>query len=37
LVITSPFFDTRLAEQPRASRIDDSRTWSSHFWSGENP
>ena len=34
---TSPLGETRLAEQPSASRTEDNRTWSSHSLVGENP
>ena len=37
LVSTRPSGETKLAEQPWASRADDSRTWSSHFWSTLTP
>ncbi len=37
LVITRPSAETKLPEHPNASRTLDSRTWSSHALSGENP
>ena len=37
LVITRPSGDTKLPEQPRASRTLESRTWSSQALSGEKP
>src|SRR5687768_6659535 len=36
-VITSPSRDTKLAEQPCASRADESRRWSSHLSSTATP
>ena len=37
LVITRPLGDTKLPEQPPASRTDERRTWSSQAWSGLKP
>src|SRR5262249_20206464 len=37
LVITSPSGETKLPEHPCPSRTEESRTWSSHDWSGSNP
>src|SRR5262245_15202107 len=37
LVITRPFSETKLPEQPPASRADERRTLSSHSCVGEKP